>query len=234
MCMENLAGPQTVQVPNYSGVNIQIFNPTVAAPGTKIPSPTVNTTNYTTNPGYPANYYTQNLAQSQQVQQINSSQQPQTAQPVQSVLTTQYSQEPTTKNPRKTEFRSVVELSDNYIKNVETYLNSQDKEIRLIGAKEVLDRLEEDPSRNNDEVLTTLVNKMLQDPYQPIKFMAIGILESKSLLGNAETMKLLQGIQKLKTQSGGDELKAANALLKMSSTETKKEFDVTNESKSEK
>ena len=56
--MENTVGQaQTVQVPNYSGVNIQIFNPSVAAPGANTPAPTVNTANYTTIPTYPANYY---------------------------------------------------------------------------------------------------------------------------------------------------------------------------------
>lgn len=224
MCMENLVGqPQTVQVPNYSGVNIQIFNPTVAAPGASTPASTVNSTNYTTNPSYPASYYMQNLTQQPQPQpQPN-----QTIQPVQSVLPVQYIQIPPTEKGSKTEVREIVELTDDYVKNVETYLNSQDKEIRLIGAKEVLDRLSEDPDRRNDEVLIALVNKMLKDPYQPIRFMAMGMLEARSISGNEETKAILNGIQQKKTQDGQDSLKASNVLLKMTATTSKKEFEVT-------
>lgn len=222
MCMENIVGqPQTVQVPNYSGVNIQIFNPTVATPGASAPASTVNATNYSTNPCYPSNYYTQNLAQPAQQE---------TAQPVQSVLPVQYVQIPPAES-KKTEKREIVELTDEYIKNVETYLNSQDKELRLIGAKEVLDRLEEDKTRRNDEALTALVNKMLQDPYQPIKFMAMAMVEERNVAGNEETKELLRGIQQKKTADGQDSLKASNVLLKMSATTTEKEFEVNNSTK---
>lgn len=48
-------------------------------------------------------------------------------------------------------------------------MNNQNKDVRLMGAKEVLARLQEDESRKDDPALTALVNKMLQDPYQPIK-----------------------------------------------------------------
>ena len=51
--------PQPIQVPNYSGVNIQIFNPTVGAPGCGAPVYNVNSPNYQSNPNnhYPAGYY---------------------------------------------------------------------------------------------------------------------------------------------------------------------------------
>ena len=60
---------------------------------------------------------------------------------------------------KKTEKRTIVMLTDDYIKNVENYLNSQDKEVRLMGAKEVVARALEDPSRKDDKALTALVNK---------------------------------------------------------------------------
>ncbi len=42
----------------------------------------------------------------------------------------------------------------------------------MMGAKEVIARLQEDDSRKEDPALTALVNKLLQDPYQPIKMLA--------------------------------------------------------------
>ncbi len=66
-----------------------------------------------------------------------------------------------TEEKKKTEKRKVVELSDDYIKNLENYLNSQDKEVRMMGAKEVVARLQEDDSRKDDPALTALINKML-------------------------------------------------------------------------
>ena len=41
--------------------------------------------------------------------------------------------------------------------NLENYLNSQDKEVRLMGAKEVVARLDEDHSRKDDKALIILV-----------------------------------------------------------------------------
>lgn len=194
---------QNVQVPNYSGVNIQIFNPTVAAPGATLPPSNVNAGNYSTNPTYPANYYTQNLAQ-----------QPKTTQPVTAVKPAE----------KKTEKREVVQLTDNYIKTVENYLNNQDKSVRLMGAKEVLARLQEDDTRKNDPAMNALVNKMLQDPYQPVKFMAMAALESRAVAGNQTSVGLLQNIQGQKTAYGEDSLKASNILLKLSGNTTQKEF----------
>ncbi len=202
--------PQTVQVPNYSGVNIQIFNPSVAAPGANAPAANINSTTYCSNTGqsYPPNYYTQNFAQPAQ---------PEPVEPV----------KPVESDGKKTETREVVELTDNYIKTLENYLNnSSNKEIRLMGAKEVLARFQEDSNRKNDPALNALVNKMLQDPCEPIKFIAMGILESRAATGNQKSFELLQKIQQQKTKNGHDELKASKALLKMSGNTVKKEFEV--------
>lgn len=203
---------QNIQVPNYSGVNIQIFNPAVAAPGAAVPGGSVNAPTYSTNP-YPANYYMQNMAQ-----------------PVQSA-------------DKKKEKREVVKLTDNYIKNLEMYLNNQNKQIRLTGAKEVLARLQEDESRKNDPALNALVNKMLQDPYQPVKFIAMAALESRSANGDATTVGLLRNMQQSMPANGvnsinrknafnsEDSLKASNILLKMSGPTMEKEFEVKNDYK---
>lgn len=216
MCMENIVGqPQNVQVPNYSGVNIQIFNPTVATPGTTVPESNISTTNYSTNPVYPANYYTQNFAPQTPAAPI-------VVQP-QSVLPANQAKEP---EKKKTEKREVVQLTDDYIKNLESYLNNQNNEIRLMGAKEVFARLQEDDSRKNDPALNALVNKMLQDPYQPVRFIAMATLESKLATGNDTSVKLLKNIQQQKSAHGQDALKASDILLKMSGAATEKEFEI--------
>lgn len=200
--MANSVGQgQNVQVPNYSGVNIQIFNPAVVAPGGVLPPSNVNAPTYATNPSYPANYYTQNLAQSGQPQA----------------------------DDKKTEKREIVQLTDDYIGNLEMYLDDQKKDVRLMGAKEVLARLQEDPIRKDDEALNALVNKMLQDPYRPVKFIAMAALESRAAAGNEETVGLLQEIQQHSGENAmdnEDSLKASNILLKMSGNTVEKEFEV--------
>ena len=208
---EMVGQAQNVQVPNYSGVNIQIFNPSVAAPGASTPASTVNAGNYSTNPVYPPNYYTQNYAQSQ------------SPAPVAPVAPLEKTKEP---EKIKTEKREIVQLTDEYIKNLESYLNNPNKEARLMGAKEVLARLQEDDSRKGDPALNALVNKMLQDPSAPVKFLAMAALESRAASGDETSVKLLQGIQQQKTGYGEDALKASNILLKMSGNTVKKEFEV--------
>lgn len=204
--------PNTVQVPNYSGVNIQIFNPSVTAPGGTAASSTVNAPNYSTNPcAYPANYYTQNLAQPVPVVQ------------------------PIKETGKKTEKREIVQLTDDYIKNLENSLNSYDAEVRAKGAKEVVQRFEEDKSRRNDPALNALVNKMLQDPSYKVRFFALAALNSRSASGDEKTKSLLKNLQQKQTQSENekeDALMASGILLKMSSNLVDKEFEVQDNKKS--
>ena len=116
---------QNVQVPNYSGVNIQIFNPSVTPPGATPPVYNVNAPNYgTTNNGngcYPCDYYTKKWGDPNSTTSTDKS---------------------STTTDKKTEKRKIVQLTDEYIRNLENYLNSQDKEVRLMGAKEVIARFE--------------------------------------------------------------------------------------------
>lgn len=216
--MDNMVGQaQNVQVPNYSGVNIQIFNPSVAAPGAYPTTSNVNAPNYSTNPVYPPNYYVQNLPQSPQVPATVTSQQ---------------------EEKKKTEKREIVVLTDDYIKAVEQSLNDQNKKVRLSGATEVLKRLQEDDSRKDDPALTAFVNKMLQDPSIQVRGIALAALEKRNINGDDLTKKLLndminretsqdkgriQGITAIKDDEG---LVAKNILMKMSRTTTKKEFEV--------
>lgn len=210
---------QSVQVPNYSGVNIQIFNPTVTPPGATAPVYNVNSPNYGSNPVngcYPSGYYTN---------QFN----PQDASAKNSLA----SSTTTEKTDKKTEKREIVQLTDEYIKNLENYLNSQDKEVRLMGAKEVVARLEEDSSRKDDKALNALINKMLQDPSTPVRILAMSALNSRSASGDDLTVNILQQMQNSASGYGQDALQASEILLKMSGQKVEKEFEVKDTKKTE-
>lgn len=214
---------QNVQVPNYSGVNIQIFNPSVTPSGATAPVYNVNAPNYATNPAsgcYPSNYYTSNFAPQGLQNSSNSSEQKSTS----SV---------SEKTDKKTEKREIVQLTDDYIRNLENYLNSQDKEVRLMGAKEVVARLEEDSSRKDDKALNALVNKMLQDPSTPVRLLAMSALNSRVASGDELTVNILKQMQNSKSGYGQDALQASEILLKMSGQKVEKEFEVKDTKKTE-
>ena len=219
---------QTVQVPNYSGVNIQIFNPSVGVPG-GAPVYNVNAPQYQAPNCYPSGYYTNNWGQNGN-NNTNTN-----ANNASSSNTTNTTNTTTTKTEekKKTEKRNIVLLTDDYIKNLENYLNSQDKEIRLMGAKEVAARLQEDESRKDDKALTALINKMLQDPYQPVRFLALGMLDTRAVTGDDFTKQVLQQMQQSDSGYGQDALQASQILLKMSGQTVKKEFEVKDTPKKE-
>ena len=131
-----------------------------------------------------------------------------------------------TEEKKKTEKRKIVELTDEYIKNLENYLNSQDKEVRMMGAKEVVARLQEDDSRKDDPALTALINKMLQDPDQNIRVLALSMLDSRTCTGNDYTVNVLKKMQNSTAGYGQDAAQATNILLKMSGKVVEKEFEV--------
>lgn len=201
---------QNVQVPNYSGVNIQIFNPSVTPPGGNAPVYNVNAPNYGSNANgasgcYPSGYYTNNWGNGKN-------------------NTTNNTENNTT--DKKTEKREIVQLTDDYIRNLENYLNSQDKEVRMMGAKEVIARLEEDKSRKDDKALNALINKMLQDPSTPIRVLALSALDSGSVTGDDFTVGVLKQMQNSQGGYGQDAMQATNVLLKMSGQKVEKEFEV--------
>ena len=206
---------QNVSVPNYSGVNIQIFNPSVTPPGANSPVYNVNAPNYASNGCYPSGYYTNNWGQ-QVPQGITSNQ-----------------QNISNSSDKKTEKREIVQLTDEYIMNLENYLNSQDKEVRMMGAKEVFARLDEDHSRKDDKALNALINKMLQDPYTPVRVLAMSALNSRIVTGDDFTVGVLQQMQNSPSGYGQDALSASEILLKMSGQTVKKEFEVQETKKTE-
>ncbi len=221
---------QNVQVPNYSGVNIQIFNPSVTPPGATAPVYNVNAPNYGGTPAngcYPSNYYTSQFADGVNGKQgvdANSN-----GANGQTNATNNSTENKTT--DKKTEKREIVQLTDEYIKNLENYLNSQDKEVRMMGAKEVIARLEEDNSRKDDKALNALINKMLQDPYTPIRILALSALDSRAVTGDELTVGLLKQMQNSQGGYGQDAMQATETLLKMSGQKVEKEFEVKDDKK---
>lgn len=238
---------QTAPPPSYAGVNIQIYNPSVGIPNI---NPTGNAPASESLPGiaYPQNYYTQQYGLPQGSGNItaqggnavvnNNINSPQTpiendantvkalADSTNKTTSPETSKTEEKEGNKKTEKRKIVELSDDYIKNLENYLNSQDKEVRMMGAKEVVARLQEDDSRKDDPALTALVNKMLQDPSQQIRFLALSMLDSRTCTGDDYTIGVLKKMQNSTSGYGQDAAQATNILLKMSGKVVEKEFEV--------
>ena len=182
---------------NYStnipaGVNIQIFN-------SPCPCEHEKTVNYTTVPTYPANYYTKELSKVSEKTEV-----------------TKVVKEEKTEEQ---ESKKIVKITDEYIKKLESYLSSKDVEKRILASKDILERVQEDDSRKDNLALTALTNKMLKDPYQPIRFLALGILEDRQITGNAETVEILKKIETGRYSNNGnvdqDAVKASSVLLKM-------------------
>lgn len=126
----------------------------------------------------------------------------------------------------KTEKKRVVLLTDEYIKNLENMLNSQDKSHRITAAKAVFERLDEDPSRKDDKALTALVNKMLQDPVQEVRLLALSALEGRICNGDDFTVAVLKNMQTNPQGQGFDAADASRILLDMSGQRVDKEVAI--------
>lgn len=126
----------------------------------------------------------------------------------------------------KTEKKRVVLLNDNYIKNLENMLNSQDKSQRITAAKEVFERLDEDSTRKDDKALTALINKMLQDPVQEIRLIALSALEGRICNGDDFTVAVLQQMQTNPQGQGYDAADASRILLDMSAKRVDKDVPI--------
>ena len=118
---------------------------------------------------------------------------------------------------KKTKEQKIVALTDEYIMSLENYLNNPNDELRLMAAKEILTRLDEDKNRYDDAALNALLNKMLQDPSKLIRLAALSAFASQLASGNEYTVQLLQNIQANPNADKEDALQAADILLKMSS-----------------
>lgn len=118
-------------------------------------------------------------------------------------------------NGKKTK---VVSLTNEYIMSLENYLNNPNTDIRLMAAKEILTRLDEDRSRYDDAALNALLNKMLQDPSKLVRIAAMSALSSELASGNEYTVQLLTQIQQNPDADPEDVLEASQILLKRASS----------------
>ena len=112
----------------------------------------------------------------------------------------------------------VVSLTNEYIMSLENYLNNPNTDIRLMAAKEILTRLDEDRSRYDDAALNALLNKMLQDPNKLVRIAAMSALASELACGNDYTVELLTKIQQNPNADPEDVLEASQILLKRASS----------------
>ena len=104
-----------------------------------------------------------------------------------------------------------MELTDHYVRNLESYLNSQDTKLRLMAGQDVVARLQEDTERRDNPALTALINKMLQDPELGIRSLSLAALEANLVAGDDFTNQLLK--QKSKQLQGTQEADIANKIL---------------------
>ena len=88
--------------------------------------------------------------------------------------------------------------------------------MRLIGAKELVERLKEDDNRKDNKSLIPLLNKTLKDTSPSVRFLGLTALQLGYCTGDDETVKILKEIQaQNKDKFGQDSLLASEILLKM-------------------
>lgn len=99
-------------------------------------------------------------------------------------------------NNSNTVKKRVTILTDDYIKNLEQLLTSENSEYREYAAAEVIKRLDEDKTRFNNPQLNALVNKMVMDPFDhKVRGRGLYALENQLASGDANTMSVLQWIK---------------------------------------
>ncbi|MBE7706099.1 MAG: hypothetical protein E7Z91_02490 [Cyanobacteria bacterium SIG30] len=113
--------------------------------------------------------------------------------------------------------KQTVPLTDEYIMSLENYLNNSNARIRIMAAKELLERFKEDETRNCDVALTALLNKVIQDPIASVRFVGLTALDVGYAKGDDLTVQILKQMQQQPAeQYGEDALLASQILLKMS------------------
>ena len=112
----------------------------------------------------------------------------------------------------------LVALTNEYIMSLENYLDNPNTEIRLMAAKDILTRFNEDRDRYDDAALNALLNKMLQDPAKLVRIAALSALSSDLASGNDYTIEILHRIQNDPNSDQQDVLEVAQILLNRSAT----------------
>lgn len=123
----------------------------------------------------------------------------------------------------KKEEKEIIPLTDDYIKSLENYLNSNSTKVRMSGIKSVLDRFKEDESRKDNPCLIPLLNKALQDTSPSVRFLALTAIQLGYTKGDDKTVEILNNlVANSKNNFGEDASMASDALLKIATPEAVK------------
>lgn len=193
--------PSTTVPATTSGVNINIYNPSGVGGSNSM----ANASYYTPVPNTPQNINAnKNASANANV-------------PAQPIANTPIQNEESKKNQKT---KRVVNLTDDYIKSLESYLRSQDENVRKTGIKELIQRFEEDESRYDDPALTALLNIALQDPKANNRLLAMSPIAGGSAHGDTNTIQLLKQLQTSDKIYGQEAVMASNSLIKAAQTTT--------------
>ena len=121
----------------------------------------------------------------------------------------------------KTKKRNVVALTDDYIKNLENYLRSPNKDLKIYAAQQLIQRFEEDESRKTNKPLNALLNLALQAKEYQVRYAALSLLNTGLAGGNEVTVQILNNLQQSNLYKGLEANDVKKALLKMSETVVK-------------
>lgn len=117
--------------------------------------------------------------------------------------------------------KRVVVLTDEYIKNLEAYLDSDNEELREYAASEVIQRLDEDKTRHDDKALNALVNKMILDPYDhKVRERGLLAIDSQLAGGDENTKTVLEMIKQDPNLKDMDKGMIETCLLQLSAKTT--------------
>ena len=112
--------------------------------------------------------------------------------------------------------RNVVALTDDYIKNLENYLRSPNKDLKIYAVQQLIQRFEEDESRKTNKPLNALLNLALQAKEYQVRFAALTLLKTGLAGGNDVTVQILNNLQQSNAYNGLEANDVKEALLKMS------------------
>ncbi len=116
--------------------------------------------------------------------------------------------------------KKIIPLTDDYIKSLENYLDSNNSKVRLMGIKGVIDRFKEDENRKDNPSLIPLLNKALQDTSPSVRFLALTALQLDYTKGDDITVQILKNlVNNSKENFGEDAILASEALLKIATPE---------------
>lgn len=209
--------PPIVQGANPNAVAINIFTPQAYATNPNCmqnPNGFYSMYGQNSNPNlplYPANYNNLIGNQVQNQAPVNNN-----LNATNNTILKEKTDSPEENKDKKTEEKSITPLTDEYVQSLENYLNNNNPKVRLIGAKELMERFKEDDNRKDNASLIPLLNKTLKDTNSAVRFLALTTLQLGYCNGNDETVQILKQIQQTNPDKyGEDSLLASEILLKM-------------------